>query len=41
VGLFADGTPWPMGFVIASMGIGSALCAIVLVPGAAVDAQEY
>ena len=27
VGTFADGTPWPMGFVIALAGIGSFLCA--------------
>ena len=30
VGLFADGTPWPMGWVIALMGIGSAICARVV-----------
>jgi DHA1 family bicyclomycin/chloramphenicol resistance-like MFS transporter len=27
VGAFADGTPWPMGWVIALMGIGSFACA--------------
>ncbi len=32
VGAFADGTPWPMGWVIALSGIGSALCAILLIP---------
>ncbi|WP_408327744.1 multidrug effflux MFS transporter [Paraburkholderia strydomiana] len=32
VGIFADGTPWPMGGVIALMGIGSLLCALFLVP---------
>jgi len=32
VGAFADGTPWTMGWVIASFGIGSALCAWFLVP---------
>jgi DHA1 family bicyclomycin/chloramphenicol resistance-like MFS transporter len=32
VGFFADGTPWPMGAVIAAMGIGSLLCATLLVP---------
>jgi DHA1 family bicyclomycin/chloramphenicol resistance-like MFS transporter len=32
VGAFADGTPWPMGCVIALSGIGSALCAWALVP---------
>ena len=29
---FADGTPWPMGGVIALAGIGSLLCARLLVP---------
>jgi DHA1 family bicyclomycin/chloramphenicol resistance-like MFS transporter len=32
VGAFADGTPWPMGWVIALAGIGSLLCAWLLVP---------
>jgi DHA1 family bicyclomycin/chloramphenicol resistance-like MFS transporter len=32
VGAFADGTPWPMGWVIALSGIGSALCAWALIP---------
>jgi DHA1 family bicyclomycin/chloramphenicol resistance-like MFS transporter len=27
VGVFADGTPWPMGWTIAACGIGSAVCA--------------
>ena len=31
VGAFADGTPWTMGWVIALFGIGSALCAWLLV----------
>jgi DHA1 family bicyclomycin/chloramphenicol resistance-like MFS transporter len=31
VGAFADGTPWPMGWVIALSGIGSTLCAWLLV----------
>ena len=35
VGLFADGTPWPMGWVIALMGLGSLLCAQFLVPSTA------
>ena len=35
VGAFADGTPWPMGWVIALAGIGSALCAWLLVPAPA------
>jgi DHA1 family bicyclomycin/chloramphenicol resistance-like MFS transporter len=32
VGIFADGTPWPMGWVIAVAGLGSAACAWLLVP---------
>jgi len=32
VGAFADGTPWPMGWVIGISGIGSLLCAWLLVP---------
>jgi DHA1 family bicyclomycin/chloramphenicol resistance-like MFS transporter len=32
VGNFADGTPWPMGWVIAAAGIGSFLCARLVVP---------
>ncbi|SMF90169.1 MFS transporter, DHA1 family, bicyclomycin/chloramphenicol resistance protein [Azospirillum oryzae] len=32
VGAFANGTPWPMGWVIALTGIGSLLCAWLLVP---------
>jgi len=32
VGAFADGTPWPMGWVVALTGIGSLLCAWRLVP---------
>ncbi|SOE95781.1 MFS transporter, DHA1 family, bicyclomycin/chloramphenicol resistance protein [Burkholderia sp. D7] len=36
VGIFADGTPWPMGCVIALMSIGSLMCARLLVPVAAV-----
>jgi DHA1 family bicyclomycin/chloramphenicol resistance-like MFS transporter len=35
VGAFADGTPWPMAWVIALSGIGSALCAWLLVPDGA------
>jgi MFS transporter, DHA1 family, multidrug resistance protein len=38
VGAFADGTSWPMGWVVASAGIGSALCAWVLVPHSATTA---
>ncbi|MDR3382626.1 Bcr/CflA family multidrug efflux MFS transporter [Cupriavidus basilensis] len=40
VGLFADGTPWPMGWVIALMGIGSLLCARHLVPSTGVIAGK-
>jgi MFS transporter, DHA1 family, multidrug resistance protein len=32
VGVFADGTPWPMGCVVACAGIGSLLCTRLLVP---------
>lgn len=32
VGAFADGTPWPMGWVIATSGVGGALCAWLIVP---------
>ena len=35
VGAFADGSPWPMGWVIALSGIVSMLCAWLLVPAAA------
>lgn len=31
VGMFADGTPWPMGWVIALCGIGSAACTLLIV----------
>jgi DHA1 family bicyclomycin/chloramphenicol resistance-like MFS transporter len=40
VGFFADGTPWPMGCVIALMGIGSLLCARLLVPSAVAIPDE-
>lgn len=30
VGAMADGTPWPMAWVIAAMSIGSALCALLI-----------
>jgi DHA1 family bicyclomycin/chloramphenicol resistance-like MFS transporter len=33
VGIFTDGTPWPMGCVIALAGVGSLLCARLLVQG--------
>ena len=35
VGAFADGTPWPMGWVIALAGSGSAVCAWLLLPASA------
>jgi DHA1 family bicyclomycin/chloramphenicol resistance-like MFS transporter len=35
VGAFADGTPWPMGWVIALSGIASMLCAWLFVPARA------
>jgi MFS transporter, DHA1 family, multidrug resistance protein len=35
VGTFADGTPWPMGWVIALAGLGSAACAWLLLPAPA------
>jgi DHA1 family bicyclomycin/chloramphenicol resistance-like MFS transporter len=35
VGAFADGTPWPMGWVIALAGLGCAACAWVVLPDAA------
>jgi DHA1 family bicyclomycin/chloramphenicol resistance-like MFS transporter len=40
VGIFADGTPWPMGCIIALMGTGSLLCALFLVPAASVTRTE-
>jgi DHA1 family bicyclomycin/chloramphenicol resistance-like MFS transporter len=40
VSAFADGTPWPMGWVIALAGIGSLLCARLLVPTAAPAASH-
>jgi MFS transporter, DHA1 family, multidrug resistance protein len=36
IGVFADGTPWPMGWVIALAGLGSAACAWFLLPAPAV-----
>ena len=39
VGEFADGTPWPMGWVIAFTGIGSLLCARLLVPSTRATAR--
>jgi DHA1 family bicyclomycin/chloramphenicol resistance-like MFS transporter len=34
VGTFADGTPWPLGALMACFGVGSMLCAVYLVPRA-------
>jgi DHA1 family bicyclomycin/chloramphenicol resistance-like MFS transporter len=34
VGAFADGTPWPLGALMAFFGTGSMLCAVYLVPRA-------
>jgi DHA1 family bicyclomycin/chloramphenicol resistance-like MFS transporter len=34
VGGCADGTPWPIGWVIALSGLGAAACAWLLLPGA-------
>ena len=36
VGAFADGTPWPMGWIIAATGLGSALSAWMLAPSSPV-----
>ncbi|MFT9251580.1 MAG: hypothetical protein ABF567_00715 [Acetobacter okinawensis] len=30
IGVFADGTPWPMGWVVALTGVGSFLCTLAL-----------
>jgi MFS transporter, DHA1 family, multidrug resistance protein len=40
VGLFADGTPWPMGCVIALMGLASAASALVLVGSDPTEARQ-
>ncbi|RYY16696.1 MAG: Bcr/CflA family drug resistance efflux transporter, partial [Alphaproteobacteria bacterium] len=34
VGAFADGTPWPVGWVVGVAGIGSLLCARLFLPAA-------
>jgi DHA1 family bicyclomycin/chloramphenicol resistance-like MFS transporter len=34
VGVFADGTPWPLGALMAVFGTGAMLCAVLLVPRA-------
>lgn len=38
VGLLADGTPWPLGALMAFFGTGSMLCAVLLVPRAGAGA---
>lgn len=40
VGAFADGTPWPMGWVIALTGIGSLLCMRLLPAGGAASQRK-
>ena len=40
VGAFADGTPWPMGWVIGLMGIGSVLCAGLVTSASPRNSQE-
>ena len=40
VGAFADGTPWPMGWVIALAGIGSLLCVWLLLGTALTQAER-
>lgn len=40
VGAFADGTPWPMGWVIGLMGIGSVLCAALVTSASPRNSQE-
>lgn len=40
VGALADGTPWPMGWVIAVMGVGSALCAWFVISTSSKSREE-
>ena len=40
VGVFADGTPWPLGALMAVFGAGSMLCAWLLVPHEAEVAES-
>lgn len=40
VGLFADGTPWPMGWVIAITGVGSLLSILLLIPLPGLDDER-
>jgi len=39
VGAFDDGTPWPMGWLIALAGVGCALCAWFFVPASALHTR--
>jgi len=39
VGVFADGTPWPLGALMAIFGVAAMLCAVLLVPRAHVGGQ--
>ena len=39
IGVFADGTPWPLGWVIALSGLGALACAWLLVPATALVAD--
>ena len=40
VGFCADGTPWPMGWVIALCGVGSLICVRLLLPAAEAPAKQ-
>jgi DHA1 family bicyclomycin/chloramphenicol resistance-like MFS transporter len=40
IGAFADGTPWPLGWVVALTGIGALACAWFLVPDTGPTGQE-
>jgi DHA1 family bicyclomycin/chloramphenicol resistance-like MFS transporter len=39
VGVFADGTPWPLGALMAVFGVAAMLCAVLLVPRAHAAAE--
>jgi DHA1 family bicyclomycin/chloramphenicol resistance-like MFS transporter len=39
VGFFADGSPWPMGAVMAFCGIASLICSVILIPGKFIHAS--
>ncbi|UCV08681.1 multidrug effflux MFS transporter [Dechloromonas denitrificans] len=40
VGFFADGTPWPMAWIIAAFGTGSLVCAVFLAPASGAGLNE-